>query len=264
MMTIRLPKVLSDTHFDLPLAGQVALVTGASRGIGKAIATRFAMEGAHVALHYNAGEEAVQILAESIRAFGRKVQPIRADLSGRDGPIRLAEAFDGHFDRLDILVNNAGITRDNLLLSMSDEELESVIQTNLLGPIRVTRALVMRMLRRRYGRIVNVSSSSATKPGRGQSNYAAAKGGLEAFTKAMAVELSPRGILVNAVAPGVIETDMSASIRETAIDEIYSRLLVKRCATPEEVADAVMYLASPRNCYVTGEVIRLDGGLKMA
>lgn len=247
----------------LPLAGQVALVTGASRGIGSAIARRLAAEGADVAIHYRSGEEAARSLAESIVAGGRRAVTIKADLSSRNGPTHLAELFSEHFDRLDILVNNAGITRDALLLSMSDEDLEAVIETNLLGPIRVTRALAMTMMRRRYGRIVNVSSSAATKPGRGQSNYAAAKGGLEAFTKAMAVELAPRGILVNAVAPGVIETEMSAAIRENAEDEIYSRLLLKRCATPEEVADAVMFLSGPRNRYMTGEVIRLDGGLKM-
>jgi 3-oxoacyl-[acyl-carrier protein] reductase len=249
---------------DLPLAGQVALVTGASRGIGSAIARRLAAEGADVALHYRSGDDAAHALAESIAAGGRRAETIKADLSGRDGPTQLAESFAERFDRLDILINNAGITRDNLLLSMSDDDLETVIETNLLGPIRLTRALAMTMMRRRYGRIVNVSSSAATKPGRGQSNYAAAKGGLEAFTKAMAVELAPRGILVNAVAPGVIETEMSAAIRENAEEDIYSRLLLKRFAAPEEVADAVMLLASPRNRYMTGEVIRLDGGLKMA
>lgn len=246
------------------LAGQVALVTGASRGIGRAIALRLAAEGADIALHYRSDEALAAEVADHIRALGRRACCYRADLAADGGVEQLAQAFDNDFERLDILVNNAGVTRDNLLLAMSDAELSEVIDTNLLAPIRLTRAVAMTMLRRRYGRIVNISSSAASKPGRGQANYAAAKGGLEAFTKALAVELAPRGVLVNAVAPGVIETEMSARVREHGQEEILSRLLLKRYATPEEVADAVLYLASPRNQYVTGEILHLDGGLKMA
>ncbi|UXI69107.1 3-oxoacyl-ACP reductase family protein [Tahibacter amnicola] len=246
------------------LEGQVAFITGASRGVGRAIALRMASEGADIAVHYRSDEAAAHQVADEIRALGRRVELYRGNMADRGDVDRIAATFRDQFDRLDILVNNAGVTRDNLLLTMSDEELTEVITTNLLGPIRLTRALAMMMLGRRYGRIVNISSSAASKPGRGQSNYAAAKGGLEAFTKALAVELAPKGVLVNAVAPGVIDTAMSEHIRAHGEAEIYARLLLKRIAEPSEVADAVMYLASPRNRYVTGEILHLDGGLKMA
>ncbi|MGH8523569.1 MAG: SDR family oxidoreductase, partial [Gammaproteobacteria bacterium] len=154
--------------------------------------------------------------------------------------------------------------RDNLLAVMSDEEIMQVITTNLLSALYCTRAATHTMMRKRYGRIINISSSAATKPGRGQSNYAAAKGGLEAFTRAMAVELAPRNILVNAVAPGVIDTDMSREIMAVAEDEIFARLLVKRAGKPEEIARLVRFLAVPENAYLTGQVFLLDGGLKMA
>lgn len=246
------------------LQGQVALVTGASRGIGRAIALRLAAEGADIALHYRSDDALANDVASELRALGRKVLLLRADLTASDAPEQLLQAFEAEFGRLDILVNNAGVTRDNLLLAMSDDELATVIDTNLLAPIRLTRAFAMLMMRRRYGRIINISSAAASKPGRGQSNYAAAKGGLEAFTKALAVELAPRGVLVNAVAPGVIETEMSERVRELGESEIFSRLLLKRYAQPSEVADAVLYLASPNNRYVTGEILHLNGGLKMA
>ncbi|HSC79090.1 MAG TPA: 3-oxoacyl-ACP reductase FabG [Chitinolyticbacter sp.] len=251
-------------HSTGQLAGQVAFVTGASRGIGRAIALRFALEGADIALHYRSDDSVAEAVADDIRALGRTVRCYRADLTAPDAPEQLLTAFEQDFERLDILVNNAGVTRDNLLLAMSDEELDTVLQTNLIAPMRLTRAFAMQMMRRRYGRIVNISSSAASKPGRGQSNYAAAKGGLEAFTKALAVELAPRGVLVNAVAPGVIATEMSERVRELGEEEIFSRLLLKRYAEPTEVADAVLYLASPANRYVTGEILHLDGGLKMA
>ncbi|WP_079436254.1 SDR family NAD(P)-dependent oxidoreductase [Zoogloea sp. LCSB751] len=256
--------VLDDLTPRRQLAGQVALVTGASRGIGRAIALRLAAEGAHVVLHYRTDPALAEALAAEIRAQGGQATPYQADLAAPEGVDALAEAFGRDFEQLHILVNNAGITRDKLLLMMDDEDLQQVIATNLLAPMRMLREFAGIMLRQRYGRIVNISSSAASKPGRGQSNYAAAKGGLEAFTKAMAVELAPKGILVNAVAPGVIETEMSAQIRALGEGEILSRLLLKRYATPLEVADAVLYLVSPRNRYVTGEVLHLDGGLKMA
>lgn len=256
--------ILDDLTPRRQLAGQVALVTGASRGIGRAIALRLAAEGAHVVLHYRTDPALAEALAAEIRAQGGQATPYQADLAAPEGVDVLAEAFGRDFEQLHILVNNAGITRDKLLLMMDDEDLQQVIATNLLAPMRMLREFAGIMLRQRYGRIVNISSSAASKPGRGQSNYAAAKGGLEAFTKAMAVELAPKGILVNAVAPGVIETEMSAQIRALGEGEILSRLLLKRYATPLEVADAVLYLVSPRNRYVTGEVLHLDGGLKMA
>lgn len=242
------------------LAGQRALVTGAAAGIGKAIALRLAAEGADIALHYRSNPQAAQAAAEEIRALGVQVSLHQADLNDPQAIAALAEAVGA----VQVLVNNAGVTRDNLLLQMSLDDMQAVLATNLLAPMLLTQAMAMGMVRARYGRIVNISSCAASKPGRGQSNYAASKAGLEAFTKAMAVELAPRNILVNAVAPGVVETEMSALVREHGADEIHARLLLKRYAEPMEVADAVLYLASPRNRYVTGEVLHLDGGLKMA
>lgn len=241
------------------LEGQRALVTGAAAGIGKAIALRLAAEGADIALHYRSNPQAAQAAAEEIRALGVQVQLHQADLNDPQAITALAEAVGP----VHVLVNNAGVARDKLLLQMSLDDIQSVLATNLLAPMLLTQAVTMDMVRARYGRIVNISSSAASKPGRGQCNYVASKAGLEAFTRAMAVELAPRGILVNAVAPGVVETEMSALVREHREDDILNRLLLKRYADPLEVADAVLYLASPRNRYVTGEILHLDGGLKM-
>lgn len=246
------------------LNDQVALVTGASRGIGREIAVLLAEQGCHVAINYRSDEAAAREVAAAVEECGRKALVLRADVADAQQSSQLVERVMEEFDRVDILVNNAGITRDNLLMSMEPEDIEAVIRTNLLGVIYPTKAVAMQMMRQRSGHIVNISSSAASKPGRGQSNYAAAKGGVEAFTKAMAVELASRNVLVNAVAPGVIETDMSVNIREHGRDEIMSRLLLKRYAAPREVAEAVLFLASPTNRYLTGEVLHLDGGLKMA
>lgn len=245
------------------LLGQVALVSGAAKGIGRAIALRLAHEGADIALHYRSDKEQAESVASEIRAAGRQVSLLQADLTDPAAIENMAQQVEATFGNLDILINNAGITSNNLLFNMPSEEMERVLRTNLLAPMLLTQRFGMLMMRRRYGRIVNISSSAASKPGRGQSNYAASKGGLEAFTKAMAVELAPRNILVNGVAPGVIATEMSARIRELAEEQIFDRLLLKRYADPMEVADAVLYLVSPRNRYVTGEILHLDGGLKM-
>jgi 3-oxoacyl-[acyl-carrier protein] reductase len=244
--------------------GQVALVTGGSRGIGRAIAVKLAEEGCDIALNYRSATAEAEQVAEHMAKLGRTVELIQGDVSDPDVPRQVVSRVRASFGRLDVLVNNAGITRDELLVNQSLKDIRDVVDTNLVAPMLMVQAAAGVMLRRRYGRIVNLSSSAASKPGRGQSNYAAAKGGLEAFTKAMAVELASRNILVNAVAPGVIRTDMTETIRGHAEDEIMSRLLVKSYAEPETIADAVAYLASPRNTYTTGEVLHIDGGLKMA
>ncbi|HVK94756.1 MAG TPA: 3-oxoacyl-ACP reductase family protein [Noviherbaspirillum sp.] len=248
----------------MTLKDQVALVTGASRGIGREIAILLAEQGCDIAINYRSDEAAAHEVAAAVKQLGRKAIVLQADVADAQQAGQLVERVIAEFDRIDILVNNAGITRDNLLMSMEPEDIEAVIRTNLLGVIYPTKAVAMQMMRQRRGRIVNISSSAASKPGRGQSNYAAAKGGVEAFTRAMAVELAPRNVLVNAVAPGVIVTDMSAQIRQHGEDEIMSRLLLKRYAEPREVAEAVLFLAGPGNRYLTGEVLHLDGGLKMA
>ncbi|MEU7640645.1 MULTISPECIES: 3-oxoacyl-ACP reductase family protein [unclassified Streptomyces] len=248
----------------MEFAGQVGLVTGGSRGIGRAVAVRLAEEGCDIALNYRSATAEAEQVAEQIAKLGRRVELFQGDLSDPEVPHTVVSAVRASFGRIDVLVNNAGITRDELLVNQSLADIEDVLRTNLVAPMLTLQAAAPAMLRQRYGRIVNISSAAASKPGRGQSNYAAAKGGLESFTKAMAVELASRGILVNAVAPGVVSTDMTDTIRAHGEDEIMSRLLLKKYAGPETIADAVAYLASPRNTYTTGEVLHVDGGLKMA
>ncbi len=248
----------------LLLKDQVALVTGASRGIGRAIALALAEQGSHVAINYRSDDRGAQETLEAVEATGRQGLLVKADVTSPAEVTAMVDRTLERFQRLDILVNNAGITRDGLLVGMPIEDIEAVLRTNLLGVIYPTRAVAAVMMSARRGRIVNVSSAAAQKPGRGQSNYAAAKGGVEAFTRAMAVELAPRNILVNAVAPGVIITEMSDEIRQYGEEEIKAKLLLKRYAEPREVADLVLHLASPRNQYMTGQVLHLDGGLKMA
>jgi 3-oxoacyl-[acyl-carrier protein] reductase len=246
------------------LADQVALVTGGTRGIGREIALLFARQGCDVAVNYlSRRQEADSIVAE-ISALGRRALRVQANIADPTQVGGLVDEVIACFGRVDILVNNAGITSDNLLVSMTPDAIETVIATNLLGTMYCTRAVVRHMLPRKRGKVINISSVAATRPGRGQSNYAAAKGGVEAFTRAVAVELAPKNILVNAVAPGVICTEMSERVRNLGEQEIMARLLLKRYGEPSDIARAVLYLADPENSYTTGEVLHVNGGLKMA
>lgn len=246
--------------------GQVALVTGASRGIGRSIALALAEHGADIALHYGNSKPAAEEVAEKISALGRRVLLCQGDIADPAVPELLADTVQAEFGRIDVLVNNAGTHGAGLLLDIAPDYLEETVATNLLGPIRMTRAVVAHMLGQRYGRIINISSVAADKPDSGQSTYAATKGGLESFTKAIAVEFASRNIISNAVAPGVIYTDM-AEITRTHVPATFERLkaqiLAKDFAKPEIVADAVLYLASRQNTYITGEVLHIDGGYKM-
>ncbi len=244
--------------------GKIALVTGAAKGIGSAAAILLAQRGCDVAINFRTDEAGARETAQAVEQTGRRALLLQADVAQADQADAMVEAVIEQWGRIDVLVNNAGITCDKLLVSAQSADIEPLIRTNLLGTIYVTRAAAKQMVQQRWGRIVNISSSAAGKPGRGQSIYAATKGAVEAFTRAMAVELASRNILVNAVAPGVIETAMSAQIRQHAEDEIMKRLLLKRYAEPVEVAEAIAFLASPANLYMTGEVLHLDGGMKMA
>jgi 3-oxoacyl-[acyl-carrier protein] reductase len=239
-----------------------ALVTGGSGELGTAICHALGAQGQSVAVHcHHNHAHAAAVVAGIVRENG-SARVYEADLLSPEAANDLVERVIADSGSIDVLVNNAGIVRDALLFSLSDDDLEAVLDMNLKAAFRVTRAAARHMMRRKRGVIINISSAAASRPGRGQSNYAAAKAGLEGFTRAMAVELAPKGIRVNAVAPGVIESAMTRPIREVAGDEILNRILLRRFGTAGDVASAVAFLASTAASYITGEVLHVDGGLR--
>jgi 3-oxoacyl-[acyl-carrier protein] reductase len=243
------------------LSGKVALVTGGSRGIGRAISIALASHGASVAVNYASNADAA---AETVKLIGdEKATAIAGDVRNAATGASLVDATVAAYGRIDILVNNAGVTADDLILRMSEDEWDRVLDTNLKGTFSVTKAAIRPMVRQRFGRIVNVSSVAGLVGNAGQANYSAAKAGIIGFTKAVAKEVASRNITANVIAPGFVDTEMTADLTEAQRGEIMRMVAAGRTATPEDVAPAAVFLASDEAAYITGHVLTVDGGLVM-
>ena len=259
-----LPQSGQRPTFLTDLRGKVALVTGGSRGIGRAIAIRLAQGGAKIALNYRENHAAAQEVLGELKGGGAHAMAVAGDIARSEDVERVVGATLEAFERIDVLVNNAGITRDNLLLRMSEDEWDAVLDTNLKSAYFMTKAVVRGMIRQRYGRIVNVTSVAGVIGNPGQANYSASKAGLIGFTRSVAREVASRGITCNVVAPGFIQTDIWEKVSEAARQKALETIPLGRTGEPREVAEAVTFLASDAAAYITGQVLTVDGGMVMS
>ena len=243
------------------LEGKTAIITGGSRGIGKAIVEVFVKQGANVAFTYSSSSEAAKIIESELSTSNVKVKSYKSDASNFEEAQELAAAVLEEFGSIDILINNAGITKDNLLMRMSEEDFDRVIQVNLKSVFNMTKAVQRTMLKQRKGSIINMSSVIGVKGNAGQSNYAASKAGILGFTKSMAIELGSRNIRSNAIAPGFIVTEMKDQLGEDTIKQYFEAIPLKRGGTPEEIANTCVFLGSDMSSYITGQVLNVDGGM---
>ncbi len=245
------------------LDGKIALVTGASRGIGRAIAIALAKEGASVAVNYAGNSEKAENVVKEISEIGREAIAIQGDVTSAESVTDMVKIVTEKFGKIDILINNAGITRDNLLMRMKEDDWDSVINTNLKGVFLCTKAVSRQMMKQRQGRIINISSVVGVSGNAGQANYVAAKSGVIGLTKTTAKELATRGITVNAIAPGFIETDMTNALNEDLGEQMLKQIPLGRFGKPEDVAKTAVFLAADDSEYITGQTIHVDGGMVM-
>ncbi|HAZ18580.1 MAG TPA: beta-ketoacyl-ACP reductase [Clostridiales bacterium] len=245
------------------LRNKTAVITGASRGIGRAIAIKMAKNGANIAVLYGGSQEAAEKVATEAESMGVKAVCYQCDVADDEQSKKICEQIVTDFGAVDILVNNAGITKDNLLLRMSEQDFDSVIQVNLKGAFHFMKHLARSLMKSPGGRIINIASVSGLMGNGGQANYSASKAGMIGLTKTVAKEFAPRNVTCNAIAPGFIETDMTANLPQAVKESVGVSVPLKRMGTPEEVANVAVFLASDQSSYITGEVIRVDGGLCM-
>ena len=245
------------------LTGQVAIVTGASRGIGKAVAQALAAEGATVIINYNGSAEAAEAVAEDIRSQGGMAEAVKCNVANFAESEAFVKAVTEKYGRVDILVNNAGITRDNLIVRMTEEEFNTVLDTNLKGAFHMIRHLTKTFMKQRYGKIINISSVSGIVGNAGQANYSASKAGVIGLTKSAARELASRGITVNAIAPGFINTEMTEVLSDKVREGAVAQIPLGRFGETEDIANAAAFLASEEAGYITGQVLNVDGGMAM-
>ncbi len=245
------------------MKGKTVIITGGARGIGKAAALKLASLGANLVINYLGNDKAASETEEACKQLGAEILLIKGDVASAEQCEKIAAAALERFGRIDVLINNAGITRDGLLMRMEEKDFDSVINTNLKGTFLMTKAVSRQMLKQRYGRIINMASVVGITGNQGQANYSASKAGVIGLTKSFALEVAAKGITVNAVAPGFIETDMTDAMTDAAIEAAKALIPAKRMGSPEDVAEVIAFLASEQSGYITGQTVCVDGGMCM-